>query len=141
MFPEDRKLALGAHDAGVDVIMAYRLALAYLLQALDMPLPGKIDSFFTSTADSSLSGWKIDDEKTNALLKRLQEAGSSMIMSRVASDDAEVMSDDEEEEEEQMSDTNDIMSDDEEEEEHMSDVNDVMSDDEEDEDAQVMGDV
>ena len=121
MFPEDRKLTLGAHDAGVDVIMAYRLALAYLLQALDMPLPGKIDSFFTSTADSSLSDWKIDDEKANALLKRLQKAGSSMNMSHVASDDAEVMSDNEEEEEQ------------------MSDTNDIRSNDEEDEDAQVMG--
>ncbi|KAI0546215.1 hypothetical protein F4679DRAFT_558253 [Xylaria curta] len=88
MFPEDRKLTLRAHDAGVDVIMAYRLALAYILQVLDMFLPGKIDSF-TSTADNSPGGWKIDDDKANALLKRLQEAGSSTIMSQVASDDEE----------------------------------------------------
>ncbi|KAI0972536.1 hypothetical protein F4678DRAFT_478411 [Xylaria arbuscula] len=66
-----------------------------------MPLPGKIDSF-TSTADSSLGGWKIDDEKANALLKRLQEAGSSTTMSQVASDDAEAMSDDEEDEDAQV---------------------------------------
>ncbi|KAF7547975.1 hypothetical protein G7Z17_g7370 [Cylindrodendrum hubeiense] len=77
-----------------------------------MPRPGKIDSF-TSTADGSLGGWKIDDEKTNALLKRLQEAGSSTIMSQVAGDDAEVMSDDEEQKE-HTSDDNDVMSDDEE---------------------------
>ncbi|PNP52090.1 hypothetical protein THARTR1_07299 [Trichoderma harzianum] len=85
-----------------------------------MPLPGKIDSFFTSTADSSLSGWKIDDEKADALVKRLQKVGSNMNMSQVASDDAEVMSDEEEEDEQ------------------MSDSDDIRSDDEEDEDAQVM---
>jgi hypothetical protein len=123
VFPEDRKLALVAHDAGVDVIMTYWLASAYLLLNLDMPIPGKIDSFLHSTAEGNLSGWKINDEKANALLKGLQEASSSTDVSQVVNDDVEVMSDDEEEEEQ------------------MSDVNDVMSVDEEDEDAQVMGDV
>jgi hypothetical protein len=47
VFSEDRKLTLEAHDAGADVTMTYRVALAYIRRALGMNLPGKIDSFFS----------------------------------------------------------------------------------------------
>ncbi|KAJ9139075.1 hypothetical protein NKR23_g8137 [Pleurostoma richardsiae] len=88
------KLTLEAHDAGGDVSMAYRLAIAYLRQALDMHLPGKIDYWLSPTMKSGQSGWKICDEEANDFLTRLQEAG-------VDNDQTdEVMNDGEEEEEE-----------------------------------------
>ncbi|KAI0505128.1 hypothetical protein F5B22DRAFT_652043 [Xylaria bambusicola] len=94
VFPEDRKLTLEAHDTGVDVLMAYRLAIAYLRRALDMHLPGKSDSWLSPTMKSGKSGWKICDEEANDFLTRLQEAG-------VGNDQTyEVLNDGEEEEEE-----------------------------------------
>lgn len=75
VFPEDRKLVLEAHDAEADVLMAYRLAIAYLRRALDMHLPGKIDSWLSPTMKSGQIGWKICNEEANAFLTRLQEAG------------------------------------------------------------------
>lgn len=89
-----RSVTLEAHDAGADVSMAYRLAIAYLRRALDMHLPGKIDSWLSPTMKSGQSGWKICDEVANDFLTRLQEAG-------VGNDQTdEVMNNGEEEEEE-----------------------------------------
>jgi hypothetical protein len=44
LFPEDRRLTLNAHDAGVDVTMTIRLVKAYLLRPFGMPLMGKLIS-------------------------------------------------------------------------------------------------
>ncbi|KAF4423736.1 hypothetical protein F53441_14254 [Fusarium austroafricanum] len=94
VFPEARKLTLEAHDAGADVSMAYRLAIAYLRRALGMHLPGKIDSWLSPTVKSGQSGWKICDEEAKDFLARLQEAG-------VGNDQTdEVMNDGKEDEEE-----------------------------------------
>jgi hypothetical protein len=82
-FPEDRKLVLEAHDAGVDVTMTIRLVKSYLLRAFGMPLPGKIDSHFSS-ANTGAKGWELDAEK---LLKLLEEATSGIASSEVVDDD------------------------------------------------------
>lgn len=68
-------MTLEAYDAGADVLMAYRLAIAYLRRALDMHLPGKIDSWLSPTMKSGQSGWKTCDKEANDFLTRLQEAG------------------------------------------------------------------
>ncbi|KAG8413959.1 hypothetical protein J3458_011616 [Metarhizium acridum] len=75
LFPEDRKLSLEAYDVGADVSTAYGLAIAYLRRALDMHLPGKINSWLSPTMKSAQSGWKVCDEEANDILTRLQEAG------------------------------------------------------------------
>ncbi|KUI62708.1 hypothetical protein VP1G_09823 [Cytospora mali] len=82
-FPEDRKLTLEAHDAGADVTMTIRLVKAYLLTAFGMPLPGKIDSHFSS-ADTGAKGWELDAKK---LLELLEEATSGIASSEVVDDD------------------------------------------------------
>ncbi|KAL7914648.1 hypothetical protein GGI35DRAFT_153776 [Trichoderma velutinum] len=74
--------------------MAYRLAIAYLRRALGMHLPGKIDSWLSSTEKSDQNGWKICDEDANDFLTRLQDA-------EVGNDQTDkVMNNGEEEEEE-----------------------------------------
>lgn len=82
-FPEDWKLTLEAHDAGAGVTMTIRLVKAYLLRAFGMPLPGKIDSHFSS-ADTGAKGWELDAEK---LLELLGEATSGIASSEVVDDD------------------------------------------------------
>lgn len=82
-FPEDRKLTLEAHDAGADVTMTIQLVKAYLLRAFSMPLPGKIDSHFSS-ADTGAKGWELDAKK---LLELLEEATSSIASSEIVDDD------------------------------------------------------
>lgn len=82
-FPEDRKLTLEAHDAGADVTMTIRLVKAYLLRAFGLPLPGKIDSHFSS-AGAGAKGWELDAEK---LLGLLEEATSGIASSEVVDDD------------------------------------------------------
>lgn len=82
-FPEDRKLTLEAHDAGTAVTMTIRLVKAYLLRAFGMPLPGKIDSHFSS-ADTGAKGWELDAKK---LLELLEEATSGIASSEVVDDD------------------------------------------------------
>lgn len=73
VFPEDKAFALRAHDAGVDVIMAYRLVFTYLRKVLDLPLPGKLDSFFSATAKARQSDWQLRDKDLDELLARLQQ--------------------------------------------------------------------
>jgi hypothetical protein len=46
-FPEDRNFCLKAHQADVDVIMAIRVALAYVTRCLGLPLLAKIDYYFS----------------------------------------------------------------------------------------------
>lgn len=55
-YPEDRRLTLDAHDAGVDVTMTIRLVKTYLLRAFGMPLPGKIDSLSRSRREGMGTG-------------------------------------------------------------------------------------
>ncbi|KAI1332068.1 hypothetical protein F5Y16DRAFT_421368 [Xylariaceae sp. FL0255] len=81
-FPEDRRLTLDAHDAGVDVTMTIRLVKAYLLRAFNMPLPGKIDSHFSS-ADRGAKGWELDAEK---LFDLLEKATPAIALSEVVDD-------------------------------------------------------
>jgi len=88
-FPEDRKLTLEAHDAGADVTMTIRLVKAYLLRAFGMPLPGKIDSHFSS-ADTGAKGWELDAGK---LLQLLEEATSGIASSEVVDNDKNVDND------------------------------------------------
>ncbi|ENH64534.1 hypothetical protein FOC1_g10013806 [Fusarium oxysporum f. sp. cubense race 1] len=98
LFPEDRRLTLNAHDAGVDVTMTIRLVKAYLLRAFGMPLPGKIDFHF-SLADCGAKGWELDVRKLLGLLEKATPA----IALRKANDDEisqsgidELLDDDEE---------------------------------------------
>ncbi|KAI0973126.1 hypothetical protein F4678DRAFT_459979 [Xylaria arbuscula] len=81
-FPEDRRLTLDAHDAGVDVTITIQLVKAYLLRAFGMPLPGKIDSHFSS-ADRGAKGWELDAEK---LLGLLEKATPAISLSEVVDD-------------------------------------------------------
>lgn len=81
-FPEDRRLTLDAHDAGVDVTMTIRLVKAYLLRAFGMPLPGKIDSHFSS-ANRGAKGWELNAEK---LLSLLEKATPAIASSEVVDD-------------------------------------------------------
>jgi metal-dependent amidase/aminoacylase/carboxypeptidase family protein len=69
LFPEDRRLTLNAHSAGVDVTMTIRLVKAYLLRAFSMPLPGKIHFHFSS-ADRGAKGWELDVGKLLSLLEK-----------------------------------------------------------------------
>lgn len=80
--PEDRRLALDAHDARVGVTMAIRLVKAYLLRAFGMPLPGKIDSHFSS-ADCGAKGWELGAEK---LLGLFEKATPAIALSEVVDD-------------------------------------------------------
>ncbi|KAJ0147354.1 hypothetical protein HZ326_10016 [Fusarium oxysporum f. sp. albedinis] len=82
LFPEDRRLTLNAHDAGVDVTMTIRLVKAYLLRAFGMPLPGKIDFHF-SLAGCGAKGWELDVRKLLGLLEKATPA----IALRKANDD------------------------------------------------------
>lgn len=81
-FPEDRKLTLEAHNAGADVTMTIRLVKAYLLRAFGIPLPGKIDSHFSS-ADTGAKVWELEAKK---LLDLLEEATSGIASSEVVDD-------------------------------------------------------
>jgi hypothetical protein len=47
LFPEDRNFCLKAHQADVDVIMTIRVTRAYVTRSIGLPLPGKIDYYFS----------------------------------------------------------------------------------------------
>lgn len=122
LFPEDRKLTLEAHDAGADVRMTIRLVKAYLLRALGMPLPGKIDSFFSS-GDRSIKGCELDSEK---FLELLEEATSGIASSQGVDDD-----------ENSQSDIDELLDEDDEDDEE----NEEDEDDEDDNDDEVPGEI
>jgi hypothetical protein len=46
LFPHDRGLCLGAHDAGVDVIMTIRIIRFYIARCLNLPISGKMENSF-----------------------------------------------------------------------------------------------
>lgn len=73
VFPEDRRLTLRAHEADVDVIMATRLTLTYLWRALDIPLPGKINTYFSSVSERGRSGWRMSGAEISKVVQRLKE--------------------------------------------------------------------
>ena len=47
LFPEDRSFCLKAHQADVDVIMTIRVTRAFVARSIGLPLPGKIDYYFS----------------------------------------------------------------------------------------------
>ncbi|KAL7950553.1 hypothetical protein V8C42DRAFT_306841 [Trichoderma barbatum] len=63
--------------------MTIRFVKSYLLRAFGMPLPGKIDSHFSS-ADTGAKGWELDAKK---LLELLEQATSGIASSEVVDDD------------------------------------------------------
>jgi hypothetical protein len=73
VFPEDRRLTLRAHEADVDVIMAIRLTLTYLWRALDIPLPVKINTYFSSVSERGRSGWRMSEAEMSKVVQRLKE--------------------------------------------------------------------
>jgi hypothetical protein len=64
LFPEDRSFCQKAHQADVDVIMTIRVTRAYVARCVGLPLPEKIDHYF------SQPGWQI--KRQEQMLEGLQ---------------------------------------------------------------------
>jgi hypothetical protein len=73
VFPEDRRLLSRAHDAGADVMMLYRLAIAYARRALHIPLPGKMDNDLSGASEQDETSWRLSDDEVPKILEGLQK--------------------------------------------------------------------
>ena len=62
-----------AHEADADVILAMRITFAYIRRALDIPLPGKVDSCFSSASGRHQTDWNSSKSKRPKGLQRLRK--------------------------------------------------------------------
>jgi hypothetical protein len=59
--------------------MATRLTLTYLWRALDIPLPGKINTYFSSVSERGRSGWRMSEAEMSKVVQRLKELREAIV--------------------------------------------------------------